>query len=472
MTGLQRLSITMLMATSVMVWEIPAQSQEEARTRYRGQIKRQTSTWPLYNRGTRAAKEQKWGLLKQLMEDAIALSPYEDEDGIQPGSRRGVFAPYVPYYYLGLACYRLGELRCALDAWQESEKFGALNDRALRKEHELQGELLPDLRRDFRLASDLRAAEGRIAEAEAAGGAVFSKLKSSGFIDQQSQANDFEQATSFVEAARTALEQARSRSEGAQAETAVSLADRALAAFNRLDREVDQRLIEERRAEADAIRGAEERIARADEVARALDVKLGTAGRPGAQLPMTEVVEARRVLDTAKRRLGEARDGSGRTAAMEASSMANQAEVTFARIDRELDQLQALPAPPLSSAAPLALQPRPETLDQPPVEPTPATVLPASLRRAAEDYFNARYENALQSLDDPDGFDGKMRVQLHWFRAAARFGMYIISGLESVDLLEAAQRDARRCIELDPSFEPNSSYFSPRIIQLFRDAIG
>ena len=84
-----------------------------------------------------------------------------------------------------------------------------------------------------------------------------------------------------------------------------------------------------------------------------------------------------------------------------------------------------------------------------------------------EAYFNGAVPRAVDVLSlgtadvsaDPD--DRALELQILLFRAAARFNLYHLRGQVEPEVRASMLDDIRRCLEIQPDFQPSPTYFSP-----------
>jgi len=95
-------------------------------------------------------------------------------------------------------------------------------------------------------------------------------------------------------------------------------------------------------------------------------------------------------------------------------------------------------------------------------------VLPQILRNGVQQFFDAQYPEALNTLstDIVDPIDTPLQLQMNLFRAAARFAIHERSG--KADELEKARQEVREIKKSDPSFEPDPRVFTPHFINFFK----
>jgi hypothetical protein len=106
-----------------------------------------------YGRGWTAYKQGNWKLVVQSMNAAIEQRPVE-QGRVNIGSNNN--QPYLPHYYLGLAKFRLGDCRGALDSWQKSLEQGYV--RKFRQENEEFSKFYPICEKDVEVEMELATA--------------------------------------------------------------------------------------------------------------------------------------------------------------------------------------------------------------------------------------------------------------------------------------------------------------------------
>jgi hypothetical protein len=88
--------------------------------------------------------------------------------------------------------------------------------------------------------------------------------------------------------------------------------------------------------------------------------------------------------------------------------------------------------------------------------------VPSELRQGAAAVFAGRYDDALRVLDPLNSPDKAVATQVHLFRAAARYALYLKGGERETALEARALEDVTRLRELAPALEPDVALFSPR----------
>jgi hypothetical protein len=79
----------------------------------------------LFRKGVIAGQRKQWGEARQFLSQAIQVNGVESTERITI-SGFGDLVPYLPKYYLGIALRNLGDCPGALNAWEASEKDGAI----------------------------------------------------------------------------------------------------------------------------------------------------------------------------------------------------------------------------------------------------------------------------------------------------------------------------------------------------------
>jgi hypothetical protein len=88
----------------------------------------------------------------------------------------------------------------------------------------------------------------------------------------------------------------------------------------------------------------------------------------------------------------------------------------------------------------------------------------------ARAFFGAQYPQTVALLAGADSLPGRAGAQGLMLRSAARHALYLIGGEKDADLLKGAQADARASRRLDPGASPDPQVFSPRFVELFKQA--
>jgi hypothetical protein len=114
-----------------------------------------------YGRGWTAFRQGNWKVVVEAMTAAIAQRP-EERGRINIGSNNN--QPYLPHYYLGLARFRLGDCRGALESWQRSLQQGYL--RQFRQEDEAFSRYFPICEKQVEVETDLAAAQTSLTSLE------------------------------------------------------------------------------------------------------------------------------------------------------------------------------------------------------------------------------------------------------------------------------------------------------------------
>jgi hypothetical protein len=107
-----------------------------------------------YGRGWTAYKQGNWKLVVEAMRAAIAERPVE-QGRINIGSNNN--QPYLPHYYVGLALFRLGDCRGAIESWRKSLAQGYV--RKFRQENEDFSKYFPICDNEISIEADLAAAQ-------------------------------------------------------------------------------------------------------------------------------------------------------------------------------------------------------------------------------------------------------------------------------------------------------------------------
>jgi hypothetical protein len=95
--------------------------------------------------------------------------------------------------------------------------------------------------------------------------------------------------------------------------------------------------------------------------------------------------------------------------------------------------------------------------------------LPDALRRAAQAFFEARYQDVLNALpqDAAGAIPMTLRIHAHVIRSAALFALFEYSGATDDTLRTQARQEADLARGIDAAFQPRIDAFSPRFIKFF-----
>jgi len=93
------------------------------------------------------------------------------------------------------------------------------------------------------------------------------------------------------------------------------------------------------------------------------------------------------------------------------------------------------------------------------------------LEAGAKLYFTGEYQQAIAELEPLKTMnDAPLQIHAHLFRAASLYALYVRSGEKNQAQRTEALAEIQRCKEIDPAFQPNSKYFSPRFVSVFQTA--
>jgi DNA repair exonuclease SbcCD ATPase subunit len=94
--------------------------------------------------------------------------------------------------------------------------------------------------------------------------------------------------------------------------------------------------------------------------------------------------------------------------------------------------------------------------------------VPEWLQRGADQYFKGEYREALDSLDDGQAPNQTAQAHAHMLRAAAHHALWVRSGERDRAQVDQAVAEIGRCKAIVPDFAPDTGWFSPRFLELFR----
>jgi outer membrane protein assembly factor BamD (BamD/ComL family) len=110
---------------------------------------------------------------------------------------------------------------------------------------------------------------------------------------------------------------------------------------------------------------------------------------------------------------------------------------------------------------------------KPPPLPQPALAAnEESLRAGLTAYFNGDYPHAENSLSDYLAGKGPKQQLAYFFRGAAHSAQFFLSGEKESKEKDAALQDFRALKGQAAKFQPPEGYISPKILALYRQAVG
>jgi hypothetical protein len=93
----------------------------------------------------------------------------------------------------------------------------------------------------------------------------------------------------------------------------------------------------------------------------------------------------------------------------------------------------------------------------------------SALEQAARSFLNGDYQATLAALDPSAAAgEGPLQLQVHLFRAASLYGLFVRSGEARKDLHASAVAEIELCKRISSSFEPDPRVFAPRFIALYK----
>jgi tetratricopeptide (TPR) repeat protein len=95
-----------------------------------------------------------------------------------------------------------------------------------------------------------------------------------------------------------------------------------------------------------------------------------------------------------------------------------------------------------------------------------------SLRAGLTAYFNGDYDHAEHSLSDYLTGQGSKQQLAHFFRGAAHSAMFFLSGEKESKEKSLALEDFRALKGPAGQFQAPTSYISPKIVAIYREAVG
>jgi outer membrane protein assembly factor BamD (BamD/ComL family) len=111
---------------------------------------------------------------------------------------------------------------------------------------------------------------------------------------------------------------------------------------------------------------------------------------------------------------------------------------------------------------------------QPPTESAqkPSGESDLSLRAGLQAYFRGQYAEADTSLSDYLSNKGPKQQLAYFFRGASHSAQYFLSGEKDSQQKDLALQDFRALKNQGAQFQPPQTYVSPKILALYREAVG
>jgi len=368
-----------------------------------------------------------------LLRSAIGDKPESEEKVRLYGMR---FDPYVPHYFLGKALQESGDCEGALAAFQQSLDYGVVQ--GLDEYADLQSGMSACQSQVVDLTEFLAEANSALDRLEAAN-LSYSELADDSLLRSEWSsrwAPELEQSGQTLAGLRRDLAAAEADNDRQAVE---SVTARAREATSQIDGTRDLAV-----ARTEALRQEQARLAaqQRGQVERELGQAIAAAravNLPGnGNEPMRRLHSEIQGGIAAAEQLGE---GAAVTRMRTAVQNLNGAVRRFQEAEQdwrvEQQTIAARTPPPL-------------------------------LKRIAEAYFAGDYETARDLADPAEVADERAKVQVHLFRAAASYKLFVLSGEETTQHLRQAENDIRAIKALNSQFSPYISAFSPRFLEFFR----
>jgi hypothetical protein len=94
-----------------------------------------------------------------------------------------------------------------------------------------------------------------------------------------------------------------------------------------------------------------------------------------------------------------------------------------------------------------------------------------ALEQGARLFFAGEHQQALSSLDAGTLNDAPLQLQIHLFRAASLYHLFVRSGEKDEALRTRAVAEIDACKQLDPGFQPDSRAFAPRFLAFYQNPV-
>jgi hypothetical protein len=106
----------------------------------------------------------------------------------------------------------------------------------------------------------------------------------------------------------------------------------------------------------------------------------------------------------------------------------------------------------------------------------PSTLRDRGVRAALEEgvrlFLAGEHQQALTALDSSELSDAPLQLQVHLFRAAALYHLFVRSGEKDQTLRARAVTEIDECKRIDPGFQPDSRAFAPRFLSFYQNPVA
>ncbi len=456
-----------------------------------------------FREGIEAFDQKNWSNVVHSMQEAIAQNPQAGERVKLYGVR---FQTYLPYYYLGLAQFHLGDCTAAIEAWNASEQQAAVAGKLLkdlkakRGECEQQPDVFVEKEAETPAGAEVEkeaetpageeiviAAVGRATgqlESSAAAAEELARLRAdpelaSVFEADPDLAREESEAGEQLSQARERLAVGREAGDAVVVEEAGDLASRAEDRFRDISRRATARRDElVRMAEAEVPEESQVEVMPPPTlppptlppppvVPQVLDAE--EIERRGLRIDLERRAEsARRLLDRpvggSEISLRESRNALEAILAdirrVGSESSSEDLETLRGRLLRGTDAYEA--AVEQSSATI-------ETAEQQGAE-TARAQPPSELRSAATAFFGADYLETISILEKASFVEPKAEATGRLLSAASRYSLYLQGGRKDETLRQLARTTIASFRWSDVAIRPDAKWFSPAFIRFFESA--
>jgi len=430
--------------------------------------------------GIKAFDRQNWEDVRRFMSEAIAQQSVEGGRVRIYGTR---FRTYIPYFYLGIAHYNLGNCEAALEAWKKSDGQGVIAGESA--EYGQMKQLVEDCRSRIVVpkpkpdipipvpkkietpppetpkidSAQFDAAFRRASLAINSATKTYERLKkirtdqeARSILDSdRSLSTAWSEAESLLTRAQSVLEESRKGADTtdlqqlAEAEKLASDASRRFDKFSvDLTARLDAMRDESTRGLKEREQALERRRLELSKLQTAVrDARIAAGRTEGLRNPTSEIP---RLNGSLEELLSHSRTLDANTPIEELVRTRLQIEQLTVSLNRAVDQL-------------------------PPDESSPRkAAVPVSLLAAARSYFQGDYRTTVSILE-PESFDtNRSRAYAELFLAAARYALYVLDGERDEDLRKRARDHVANVKRLDSTIVPDREEFSPRFVAFFSEA--
>ncbi len=361
------------------------------------------------------------------------------------------YEPYMPYFFLGQAKFKIGDCSGALAAWKTSIAQGVIKQQEQFSELQANMASCESSKVDVsRIAQSAQDAIGRLDDSIS----QFAKLESDKLLSSEWASRwqpQLAKAQTTSQSLKTRLKTAVDNTDEAGIKAVQSEAQSAASTISDAQGLAVARVAsikqEQQQDSIKQLSDARQALRQALSAGKSIEIKQGSEQMASLQQQLkTLLTQGDSAVDNTAmtpqnlRELAQNINNLGRRYAL-------------AEQDWQTQQSLAKAAEENAAAAKEAAQRR---------------IPPNTLKRVAEAYFAGNYQDAIK-LSNPDSLDeDRAKVQALLFRAASNYKLYVLSGETDSQAKQRSEDDIRMIKKLNKNFSPYIAAFSPRFLELFR----